>query len=71
VTPPVATAAEIRRAPSILGPGRAARRLWRSYGGSALGFASLFLIWHLASRYLVSSVLFPPPTVVFAKAWVR
>jgi NitT/TauT family transport system permease protein len=33
-----------------------------------LGFVSLFVIWHLASRYLVSSVLFPPPAVVFAKA---
>lgn len=39
-----------------------------AYGGYALGFASLFVIWDLASRYLVSSVLFPPPAVVFAKA---
>jgi NitT/TauT family transport system permease protein len=45
----------------------AARRLWRVYGGYAVGFASLFLIWHLASVYLVSSVLFPPPTAVFRK----
>ncbi|MGH6690417.1 MAG: ABC transporter permease, partial [Gammaproteobacteria bacterium] len=44
-----------------------ARRLWGTYGGYAVGFVSLFLIWQLASRYLVSSVLFPPPTVVFAK----
>src|SRR6267378_1508514 len=37
------------------------------YGGYALGFVSLFLIWQLASLYVVSSVLFPPPTVVFRK----
>jgi NitT/TauT family transport system permease protein len=43
------------------------RRLWSGHGGYALGFVSLFLLWDLASRYLVSSVLFPPPTVVLAK----
>src|SRR6266403_2838754 len=43
------------------------RRLWSVYGGYALGFVSLFLIWQLASLYVVSSVLFPPPTVVFRK----
>jgi len=47
-----------------------ARRVWTRYGGYALGFASLFVIWQLASLYLVSSVLFPPPTVVFKKALV-
>ena len=46
---------------------RAARRLWRIYGGYAVGFASLFLLWHLASVYLVSSVLIPPPAAVFRK----
>jgi NitT/TauT family transport system permease protein len=45
----------------------AARRLWSAYGGYALGFVSLFLFWQWASLYLVSSVLFPPPTVVFRK----
>lgn len=40
----------------------------RRYAGYAVGFASLFLVWHLASRYLVSSVLFPPPLHVFRKA---
>jgi len=49
---------------------RLARRLWTGYGGYALGFASLFVIWQLASLYLVSSVLFPPPTVVFRKGLV-
>src|SRR5438034_8484664 len=49
---------------------RLARHVWTVYGGYALGFASLFLIWQLASVYLVSSVLFPPPTVVFRKAVV-
>jgi ABC-type nitrate/sulfonate/bicarbonate transport system permease component len=46
---------------------RLARRLWTTYGAYALGFASLFVIWQLASIYLVGSVLFPPPTVVFRK----
>src|SRR5262245_65518826 len=47
-----------------------ARRLWTTYGAYALGFVSLFAIWQLASLYLVGSVLFPPPTVVFKKALV-
>jgi len=34
-----------------------------------LGFISLFLIWHLASVYVVESILFPSPLVVFQKAW--
>jgi NitT/TauT family transport system permease protein len=46
------------------------RRLWSAYGGYVLGFASLFLLWHLASVYLVSSVLFPPPAVVLKKGAV-
>src|SRR5216683_5249755 len=46
------------------------RRLWSLYGGYALGFVSLFVLWHLASVYLVSSVLFPPPAVVFRKGVV-
>jgi ABC-type nitrate/sulfonate/bicarbonate transport system permease component len=41
---------------------------WNRYGGYALGFVSLFVLWHLASVYLVSSVLFPPPAIVFRKA---
>ena len=45
------------------------RRVWSAYGGYALGFVSLFVIWHLAAVYLVGSVLFPPPAVVFRKAW--
>jgi ABC-type nitrate/sulfonate/bicarbonate transport system permease component len=46
---------------------RTARRLWSAYGGYALGFVSLFLLWQWASLYLVSSVLFPPPTIVLKK----
>jgi ABC-type nitrate/sulfonate/bicarbonate transport system permease component len=46
------------------------RRLWGQYGGYAAGFVSLFVLWHLASVYLVSSVLFPPPGIVFRKAVV-
>lgn len=41
---------------------------WNRYGGYALGFVSLFVLWHLASVYLVSSVLFPPPAIVLRKA---
>jgi ABC-type nitrate/sulfonate/bicarbonate transport system permease component len=36
--------------------------------GYALGFASLFLIWHIAAVYVLHSVLFPPPAEVIAKA---
>src|SRR5499433_969174 len=49
---------------------RLARRLWTTYGAYALGFVSLFAIWQLTSIYLVGSVLFPPPTLVFRKAVV-
>jgi len=47
---------------------RSLQASWDRYGGYALGFASLFVLWHLASIYLVSSVLFPPPAIVFRKA---
>ena len=47
---------------------RRAERLWSAYGGYALGFISLFVIWHLAAVHVVSSVLFPPPAIVFRKA---
>ena len=33
-----------------------------------IGFGSLFAIWHIASVYLLNSVLFPPPARVIAKA---
>jgi ABC-type nitrate/sulfonate/bicarbonate transport system permease component len=49
---------------------RSLQASWNRYGGYAMGFASLFVLWHLASIYLVSSVLFPPPTIVFRKAVV-
>lgn len=47
---------------------RSVQASWNRYGGYALGFVSLFVLWHLASIYLVSSVLFPPPAIVFRKA---
>src|SRR5262245_51568484 len=56
--------------PSPAGIDAMPRRLLSRYGGYALGFISLFALWHLASVYLVSSVLFPPPPVVFGKAVV-
>ena len=37
-------------------------------GGYVIGFASLFALWHVASVYLLSSVLFPPPGRVVGKA---
>ena len=37
--------------------------------GYAIGFASLFALWHLAAVYIVDSVLFPPPWRVLVKAW--
>ena len=37
--------------------------------GYVAGFALLFLIWHLASIYLVRSVLFPSPFPVFVRGW--
>jgi len=40
----------------------------RSVAVYLLGFASLFLIWHVASTWLLSSVLFPPPWKVVLKA---
>ena len=33
-----------------------------------LGFASLFLIWHVCSSWIMPSVLFPTPWKVFLKA---
>ena len=36
--------------------------------GYVIGFGSLFAIWHIASVYLLNSVLFPPPARVVAKA---
>ncbi|MBN8958748.1 MAG: ABC transporter permease [Rhizobiales bacterium] len=32
-----------------------------------IGFASLFLVWHIASVYIVQSLLFPPPLTVLKK----
>jgi len=37
-------------------------------GGYFVGFASLFALWHVASVFLLNSVLFPPPLRVIAKA---
>ena len=36
--------------------------------GYVIGFGSLFAIWHVASVYLLNSILFPPPGRVIAKA---
>ena len=44
------------------------RAALRNVGIYLLGFASLFLIWHVASTWLLNSVLFPPPWKVVLKA---
>src|SRR6476659_2220890 len=36
--------------------------------GYVIGFGSLFAIWHIASVYLLNSILFPPPGRVIVKA---
>jgi ABC-type nitrate/sulfonate/bicarbonate transport system permease component len=36
--------------------------------GYVIGFGSLFAIWHVASVYLLNSILFPPPVRVVTKA---
>jgi len=33
------------------------------------GFVTLFVAWHIASVYIVKSVLFPPPSAMFSRAW--
>jgi ABC-type nitrate/sulfonate/bicarbonate transport system permease component len=38
------------------------------FAGYCIGFASLFALWHVAAVYILSSVLFPPPARVIAKA---
>jgi NitT/TauT family transport system permease protein len=40
----------------------------RNVGTYLLGFASLFLVWHVCSTWLIPSVLFPTPAKVFLKA---
>jgi len=37
------------------------------WGGLVFGFASFFLIWHVAAAYLVASALFPPPWPVLLR----
>jgi ABC-type nitrate/sulfonate/bicarbonate transport system permease component len=44
------------------------RQMIGRVGGYALGFASMFVLWHLAAVYVVGSVLFPPPWRVAVKA---
>ncbi|MGE5149523.1 MAG: ABC transporter permease [Rhodospirillaceae bacterium] len=39
----------------------------RSVGLYIAGFASLFVIWHVASTWIIPSVLFPPPWKVLLK----
>jgi NitT/TauT family transport system permease protein len=41
----------------------------RKLAGYLIGFASMFVLWHLASVFIVKSVLFPPPLQVIVKGW--
>ncbi len=41
----------------------------RRVAGYGLGFASMFILWHLAAVFVVKSVLFPPPLQVFVKGY--
>ncbi|MCC7428559.1 MAG: ABC transporter permease [Alphaproteobacteria bacterium] len=43
---------------------------FESWGGMAIGFASFFVIWHIAATWLVGSALFPPPWPVFLRGIV-
>jgi NitT/TauT family transport system permease protein len=51
---------------TALGKMSARARILRGY---AIGFVSLFVLWHVASVYVVSSVLFPPPGRVLLKGY--
>lgn len=44
------------------------RRAVSGLSGYLIGFASLFVFWHVASTWLLNSVLFPPPLQVIATA---
>ena len=44
------------------------KRWGRDYGGTLAGFASMFVLWHVASVYVVGSALFPPPAAVLVRA---
>ena len=44
------------------------KRWGRDYGGTLAGFASMFVLWHVASVYVVGSALFPPPAAVIVRA---
>jgi len=44
------------------------KRWGRDYGGTLAGFASMFLLWHVAAVYVVGSALFPPPAAVIVRA---
>lgn len=58
-----------RRAASELFRGRTAVKLTRTRSAVlyAVGFASIFVVWHLVAVYVVQSFLFPPPLAVFRK----
>lgn len=54
--------------PAVVTPSLAPRRARRprdwSLGGYLIGFAALFLFWHVAATWIVPSVLFPAPAAV-------
>jgi hypothetical protein len=48
-------------------PWRGLRAVWRRFGLHLVGFASLFVLWHVISVYVFRSILFPPPLPVFRR----
>lgn len=48
---------------------RRAAEVFGTVWPAILGFLALLAAWHVAALYLVQSVLFPPPHVMFAKAF--
>ena len=48
-------------------PWRWLRGAWHRFGLHLVGFASLFVLWHVISVYLFRSILFPPPFPVFRR----
>jgi ABC-type nitrate/sulfonate/bicarbonate transport system permease component len=46
---------------------RSVHGLFQRFGLHLVGFASLFILWHVISVYVFRSILFPPPLPVFRR----
>lgn len=65
----IAKPAAQTRSLNIPGPTNTAMAHIRALWPSVVSFLALFLVWHLASTYVVKSLLFPAPLAVLIKAW--